>query len=147
MADKDTKSGFSADERAAMKQRAEELRSSKGLKGAAKLAKELEACIAAIDSLDGVDKQVAVALHGVVSEVAPDLDPKTFYGFPAYARDGKVVVFYQPASKFKTRYGTVSFDDTANLDDGPMWSVSYAVVEVTDAVVDTIRDLVKKAVS
>jgi len=147
MADKDTKSGFSADERAAMKQRAEELRASKGLKGAAKLAKELEACIAAIDSLDGVDKQVAVALHGVVSEVAPDLDPKTFYGFPAYARDGKVVVFYQPASKFKTRYGTVSFDDTANLDDGPMWSVSYAVVEVTDAVVDTIRDLVKKAVS
>jgi len=147
MADKDTKSGFNADERAAMKQRAEELRASKGLKGAAKLAKELEACIAAIDSLDGVDKQVAVALHGVVSEVAPDLDPKTFYGFPAYARDGKVVVFYQPASKFKTRYGTVSFDDTANLDDGPMWSVSYAVVEVTDAVVDTIRDLVKKAVS
>ncbi|GAA3920351.1 hypothetical protein [Microbacterium invictum] len=145
MADKG--SGFSAEERAAMKQRAEELRASKGLKGAAKLAKELEACVAAIDGLDGVDRDVAVLLNKVVSEEAPDLNPKTFYGFPAYARDGKVIVFYQPASKFKTRYGTVSFDETANLDDGPMWSVSHAVVEVTDAVEKKIRALVKKAVS
>lgn len=137
--------GFSAEERAAMKQRAEELRASKGLKGAARLAKELEACVAAIDGLDGVDRRVATLLHGIVSEEAPDLHPKTFYGFPAYARDGKVVVFYQPASKFDTRYGTVSFDDPANLDDGPMWAVSYAVVDVTPEVEKKVRELVKKA--
>lgn len=144
---KTTESGFSDDEHAAMKQRAEELRASKGLKGAAKLAKELEACVDAIDTLDGVDKEVASRLHTIVAEEAPDLNPKTFYGFPAYARDGKVVVFYQPASKFKTRFGTVSFDDPANLDDGPMWAVSYAVIEVTDAVEKKIRQLVKRAVS
>lgn len=143
MADK----GFSAEEREAMKQRAEELRASKGLKGAAKLAREVEACVAAIDKLTGVDKEVAVLLNKIVTEEAPDLNPKTMYGFPAYARDGKVVVFYQPASKFKTRYGTVSFDDPANLDDGPMWAVSFAVIEVTDAVEKKVRELVKKAVS
>ncbi|RZI93633.1 MAG: hypothetical protein EOO67_06280 [Microbacterium sp.] len=143
----DTKSGFSDDERAAMKQRADELRSTKGLKGAAKLAKELEACVAAIDGLEGVDRDVAVRLHAIVSEEAPHLNPKTFYGFPAYAEDGKVVVFYQPASKFDTRYGTVSFDETANLDDGEMWAVSYAVIEMTDAAEARIRELVKKAVS
>ena len=130
-----------------MQQRAEELRSTKGLKGAAKKAKELEACMKAIDDLQGTDKEVAVALNSIVMEEAPDLDPKTFYGFPAYARDGKVVVFYQPASKFKTRYGTVSFDEPANLDDGPMWGVSYAVIEVTDEVRERIRQLVRKAVS
>lgn len=143
----DTKSGFSDDERAAMKQRADELRSTKGLKGAAKLAKELEACVEAIDGLDGVDRDVAVRLHAIVSEEAPHLNPKTFYGFPAYAQDGKVVVFYQPASKFDTRYGTVSFDDTAHLDDGEMWAVSYAVIEMTDAAEARIRALVKKAVA
>lgn len=143
----DTKTGFSEEERAAMQQRAEELRSTKGLKGAAKKAKELEACMKAIDALEGTDKEVAVALNSIVMEEAPDLDPKTFYGFPAYARDGKVVVFYQPASKFKTRYGTVSFDEPANLDDGPMWGVSYAVIEVTDEVRERIRQLVRKAVS
>ncbi len=144
---KSTKSGFSAEERAAMQQRADELRSTKGLKGAAKLAKELEACVAAIDELDGVDRDVAVALHAIVSEEAPHLNPKTFYGFPAYAKDGKVVVFYQPASKFDTRYGTVSFDETANLDDGEMWATSFAVIEMTDAAASRIRELVKKAVS
>lgn len=143
----DTKTGFSEEERAAMQQRAEELRSTKGLKGAAKKAKELEACMKAIDDLQGTDKEVAVALNSIVMEEAPDLDPKTFYGFPAYARDGKVVVFYQPASKFKTRYGTVSFDEPANLDDGPMWGVSFAVIEVTDEVRERIRQLVRKAVS
>lgn len=139
--------GFSAEEKAAMQQRAAELRASKGLKGAAKLAKELEACVEAIDALEGVDAQAAVALHTIVGEEAPELHPKTFYGFPAYARDGKVVVFYQPASKFDTRYGTVSFDEHAALDDGPMWPVSFAIVEVTDAVVARIRALVKQAVA
>jgi len=141
----ETKSGFSDDERAAMKQRAEELRSTKGLKGAAKLARELEACVDAIDGLEGVDSDVATKLHAIVSEEAPDLAPKTFYGFPAYARDGKVVVFYQPASKFETRYGTVSFDETAALDDGEMWAVSYAVIEMTAKAEERIRELVRRA--
>lgn len=142
----DTKSGFSADERAAMKQRAEELRATKGLKGAAKLAKELEACVEAIEALTGVDGDLARAVHRIVGDVAPHLNPKTFYGFPAYAVDGKVVLFVQPASKFDTRYPTLTFDEPAHLDDGPMWPVSFAVVEVTDAVEKRIRDLVAAAV-
>ncbi|MGO1410623.1 MULTISPECIES: hypothetical protein [unclassified Microbacterium] len=143
----DTKSGFSDDERAAMKQRADELRATKGLKGAAKLARELEACVKAIDALGGEEKTIAARLHTIVSEEAPDLDPKTFYGFPAYAKDGKVLVFYQPASKFDTRYGTVSFDDPANLDDGEMWPVSFAVIEMTAKAEKRIRELVRRAVS
>lgn len=142
-----TTTGFSDDERAAMQRRAEELRTTKGLKGAARLAKELEACVAAIDGLDGVDRAVASTLHRIVAEVAPDLAPKTWYGFPSYARDGDVVVFYQPASKFGTRYGTVGFQEGAALDDGPMWGTTFAVVEVTDAVEQQLRDLVAKAVA
>lgn len=141
----DTRSGFSADERAAMKQRAEELRTTKGLKGADKRAKELEACVAAIDALTGLDGEVATLLHRVVTEVAPQLDPKTWYGFPSYARDGKVVVFYQPASKFATRYGTVGFQEDALLDDGDMWATSFAVVAMTPAVEKTLRALVEAA--
>jgi len=141
----DTKSGFSADERAAMAQRADELRTTKGLKGAAKLAKEFEACIEAIDALSGVDKEVATLLHRVVAEVAPQLQPKTWYGFPTYARDGKVVVFYQPASKFGTRYGNVGFQEDALLDDGDMWATSFAVVAVTPAVEKRLRELVERA--
>lgn len=144
----DTKSGFSADERAAMRQRAEELRTTKGLKGAAKLAKELEACGAAIDGLDGVDGELARAVHRIVDDEAPDLNPKTFYGFPAYANEaGKVVIFVQPQSKFDTRFPTVNFTEDANLDDGAMWATSFAVVEVTDAVQTKIRALVKQAIS
>lgn len=139
-------SGFSKEERDAMKQRAEELRSTKGIKGGAKLAKELEACLTAIESLSGFDKELAEHYHRVVTEEAPDLNPKTFYGFPSYARDGKVLTFVQPASKFSTRYPTVNFDDPATLDDGAMWPVSFAVVEWTDKVEATLRGLVRKAV-
>lgn len=139
-------SGFSKEERDAMKQRAEELRSTKGVKGAAKKAKELEACMAAIEKLTGFDNELAARYHVVVTEEAPDLDPKTFYGFPAYARDGKVLTFVQPASKFSTRYGTVNFDDSANLDDGVMWPVSFAVVEWTPEVEESLRSLVRRAV-
>lgn len=139
--------GFSDDEKAAMKQRADELRATKGLKGAAKLAKELEACAEAIDGLDGIDGEVARAVHRIVTAEAPQLNPKTFYGFPAYASDGKVVIFVQPKSKFDTRYPTVNFDETAKLDDGDMWATSFAVVKVTDAVEQRIRDLVKRAVA
>ena len=138
---------FSAEERAAMAQRAEELRSTKGLKGAAKLAKELEACGEAIDALSGVDGDLARAVHRIVGAEAPQLDSKTFYGFPAYAADGKVVLFVQPASKFDTRYPTLNFTDEARLDDGALWPTSFAVVEVTDAVIARIRDLVAAAVA
>lgn len=140
-------SGFSKAERDAMKQRAEELRATKGVKGAAKKAQEVEACLTAIEALSGTDSAVASRFHVVVSEEAPELDPKTFYGFPAYARDGKVLMFVQPASKFDTRYPTVNFDDAANLDDGVMWPTSFAVLEWTDEVETTFRALVRKAVS
>lgn len=141
-----SKSGFSKDERAAMKQRADELRSTKGLKGAAKLAREFEDCVAAIDALEGIDQEVAAMLHRVVQDVAPDLAPKTWYGFPSYAADGKVVVFFQPASKFDTRYGTIGFQENAKLDKGPMWATSFAVVKVTKAVEKDVRELVARAV-
>ncbi|MEX0153636.1 hypothetical protein [Microbacterium sp. LMI1-1-1.1] len=137
--------GFSDQERAAMRQRAEELAAMKGLKGLAKLQKENEACLDAIEKLEGTDRAIAERVHVIVLEEAPHLNPKTFYGFPAYAKDGKVVVFYQPASKFSTRYGTVSFDETAQLDDGPMWPVSFAVLEVTPEVEQRIRDQVRRA--
>ena len=139
--------GFTAEERAAMKQRADELRSTKGLKGAAKLARELEACMEAIDALTGIDAEVARSVHRIVGDVAPHLNPKTFYGFPAYAEDGKVVIFVQPMSKFGTRYPTVNFDETARLDDGDMWATSFAVVAVNAGVEKKIRALVTKAVA
>lgn len=138
--------GFSKAERDAMKQRAEELRATKGVKGAAKRAREFEACVSAIEALTGVDKEVASRFHVVVAEEAPELDPKTMYGFPSYAREGKVMMFVQPSSKFDTRYPTVNFDDGAKLDDGVMWPTSFAVLEWTDEVEKTLRTLVKKAV-
>ena len=142
----DTKSGFSAAERAAMAQRADELRAAKGLKGAAKLAKELEACIAAIDALEGTDKAVATALHRIVGEVAPHLEPKTWYGFPSYAdADGKVVVFFKAASKFTSRYATLGFEESAKLDDGDLWVTSFALLALTPETEKTIADYVRKA--
>lgn len=138
-------SGFSAEERAAMKQRAEELKSMKGVKGAAKKAKELEACLEVIAALEGTDRVIAERLHIIVQEEAPHLDAKTWYGFPTYAANGKNIVFFQPASKFDTRYGTISFDENAALDDGVMWAVSYAVIEMTAEVEQRVRELVRKA--
>lgn len=144
MAEKD---GFSAAEREAMKQRAAELRASKGLKGLAKREREAQACADAIAGMEGTDQQIAQLLDDLVTEIAPDLDPKTMYGFPAYARDGKVVVFFQPAARWGSRYGTVAFDEAAQLDDGPLWPTSFAVLEVTDEVAARLRELVTKAVS
>ncbi len=143
----ETKSGFSDAERAAMKQRAEELKAMKGVKGSAKTAKEYQACLDAIESLDGTDRVIAERLHAIVSDVAPDLQAKTWYGFPTYHRGGENIVFYQPASKFGTRYGTVNFDEHANLDDGAMWPVSFAVAEMNDRVEQRLRELVSAAAS
>ena len=140
-----TKNGFSEAEREAMKQRAAELRAGKGLKGSAKREREAQACAEAIAAMEDNDKQVAQLLDDLVTELAPDLDPKTMYGFPAYARDGKVVVFYQPATRWNSRYGTVAFDETAKLDEGPIWPTAYAVLGVTDEVREKLRALVAKA--
>ena len=141
----DTKTGFSNAERDAMKQRAAELKAMKGVKGSAKKAKELDACLAAIDGLEGTDRSIAERLHVIVSEEAPHLDAKTWYGFPTYAKDGKNIVFFQPASKFGTRYGSVSFDEHAALDDGEIWPVAYAVVTMTADVETKLRGLVRRA--
>jgi len=139
-------SGFSDAERAAMKERAAELRAeSRAGKGSAKKAREAEACAAAIAALSGDDRKIAERLHAIVAEEAPHLDPKTWYGFPSYARDGKIVVFYQPASKFDTRYGAIGFEEAALLDDGVFWPTSFAVLDVTDAVEKKLRALVRKA--
>ena len=136
-------SGFSEDELAAMKQRAAELRAEK--KGGAKKADEAEACVEAITALPQPDRGLAEAIHRIVLDVAPELDPKTWYGFPSYARDGKVVVFFKPASKFKSRYATLGFEEAAQLDDGAMWVTSYAVIEIGQAEEKLLRKLVKKA--
>ncbi len=138
-------SGFSSAERDAMKQRAAELKAMKGVKGAAKRAKEYEDCLAAIEGLEGADRQIAERLHIIVSEEAPGLHPKTWYGFPSYARDDKVIVFYQPASKFKSRYGSIGFNDDAALDDGELWPTAFAVLEITEAAERKLRSLVRKA--
>lgn len=138
-------SGFSKAERDAMKQRAEELRAQKGVKGAAKRQKEFDACLAAIDELTGLDNEIAARLHVIATEEAPHLDAKTWYGFPSYAKDGNVVIFYQPASKFGSRYGAIGFNDNAELDDGAFWPTAFAVVEWTDEVEATMRELVRRA--
>lgn len=138
--------GFSAEERAAVKQRAAELRAeAKGGKGAAKREREAQACKDAIAALSGMDRKAAELLDRVVREVAPQLEPKTWYGFPSYARDGKVVVFFQFAEKFGTRYGTIGFSEDARLDDGPMWPAAYAIVDVNADVENRLKELVRRA--
>lgn len=93
------------------------------------------------------DRALAERIHAIVTSVAPELAPKTWYGMPAYARDGKVLCFFQPAQKFGSRYATLGFSDPANLDDGPLWPTSYAVTEMTDAAVAQVEELVRRAVS
>lgn len=95
--------------------------------------------------MEGSDKKIAERLHVIVAEEAPHLDAKTWYGFPSYARDGNVVVFYQPASKFDTRYGSIGFNEHAHLDDGAFWPTSFAVLEVTADVEQQLRELIRKA--
>lgn len=133
-------------ERAAVKQRAGELRKQASRKGGSKKEKDRQDVIDTIAGLAGSDQAIARMVHEVVTEVAPDLDPKTYYGFPAYARDGKIVVFFQPASKFKNRYGTLAFEETASLDDGDMWPTAFAVTSTGDDIRERVTELVKKAV-
>ena len=138
--------GFSAEERAAMKERAAELRA-EGKKGA-KQADGLEAVLEAIAKMAPEDRALAERVHVAVTSTAPQLVPKTWYGMPAYANAaGKVVVFFQDAGKFKYRYSTLGFQEDANLDDGDLWPISYALVRWTPAVEKKVVQLVKAAVS
>jgi uncharacterized protein YdhG (YjbR/CyaY superfamily) len=100
-----------------------------------------------IAEMDESDRMMAERIHEIVTTTAPDLWPKTWYGMPAYAKDGKVVCFFQSAGKFEARYATFGFNDTANLDEGAMWPVSFALKKLTDAEAEKIAALVKKAVS
>ena len=133
--------GFTAEERAAMKERAKEL------KAEARGADGEKAVLAKIAEMPPKDRAIAKRLHALVKASAPSLEPKTWYGMPAYAKDGKVVCYFQSAHRFKSRYGTFGFSDKANLDDGAMWPTSFAVKELTDAEEARIAALVKQAVS
>jgi uncharacterized protein YdhG (YjbR/CyaY superfamily) len=141
-----TSEGFSAEERAAMKARAEELRA-EGKKGAKK-ADGLQQVLDAIEKMDPADRLLAERVHVVVTSTAPDLAPRTYYGMPAYANeDGKVVVFFKNAGKFKERYSTLGFEGAARLDDGEMWPTSYALVGWSPGVEKKVTALVRAAVS
>ena len=138
--------GFTAEERAAMKARAAELRA-EGKKGAKK-ADGLQAVLDAIAGMAPEDRALAERVHVTVTATAPELTPKTWYGMPAYANaDGKVVVFFQDSGKFKYRYSTLGFQEDANLDDGDIWPVSYALAEWTPVVEKKVTELVKAAIS
>jgi uncharacterized protein YdhG (YjbR/CyaY superfamily) len=138
--------GFSAEERAAMKQRAAELRA-EGKKGAKK-ADGLEAVLESIAKMAPPDRALAERVHATVTAAAPDLAPKTWYGMPAYANeDGKVVLFFQDAGKFNYRYSTLGFQDVANLDDGDMWPSSYALLSWSPEVEKRVAELVRTAIS
>ena len=144
MATKTTKhEGFTEDERGAMKDRAKELKSTS--RRGAKADTEPEV-LAKIAEMSDADRAIAERLHAIVKANAPMLTPKLWYGMPAYARDGKVVCFFQSAAKFKTRYATLGFSDEANLDKGAMWPTSFALKELTAAEEKKIGALVKKAV-
>jgi len=132
--------GFTAEERAAMKERARELKSAGKGDGERDVLEK-------IAEMPKADRAMAKRLHAIVKASAPELSPRTWYGMPAYAKDGKVVCFFQSAQKFKSRYATLGFSDTANLDDGAMWPTGFALKELTAAEEARIAALVKQAVS
>jgi uncharacterized protein YdhG (YjbR/CyaY superfamily) len=132
--------GFTAEERAAMRERAREQ------KAQAQKADGERDVLAKIAEMQGPDRAMAERLHEIVKASAPELSPRTWYGMPAYARDGKVVCFFQSAEKFNTRYATFNFSDKANLDEGAMWPTTFALKELTAAEEAKIGELVKRAV-
>ncbi|WP_308492557.1 DUF1801 domain-containing protein [Microbacterium terrisoli] len=145
--ERNTKSGFNADERAAMRQRAAELKAQerKGKSPAEKAAIDRQDLLDAIAGMEPADRAIAEKLDEIVTSVAPQLGSKTWYGFPAYTRDGKVVLFFKPAAKFKDRYATLGFESAAQLDDGQMWPTSYAILGVGQAEQDRLAELVTRA--
>lgn len=145
MAKADTSGGLSKEERDAVKQRAKELRDQE--KAGKNRAAGDKAVLDAIADMEPADKSLAEGLYKVVTEVAPDLVPKTYYGMPGFANaEGKIVVFIQAAAKFKTRYATIGFEDRANLDDGDLWPIGFAVRNWTPAVEAKVTEIVRKAV-
>jgi uncharacterized protein YdhG (YjbR/CyaY superfamily) len=141
--------GFTAEERVAMKERAQELKADarRGARANKNKADGESDVLAKIAEMQGPDRAMARRLHAIIKTSAPALAPKTWYGMPAYAKDGKVVCFFQSAQKFKSRYATFGFSDEANLDEGAMWPTSFALKELTAAEEARIVALVKKAVS
>ena len=135
--------GFTDEERGAMKERAQELKAA----ARGKKADGEDAVLAKIAEMAEPDRAMAERIHAVIKASAPALSPKLWYGMPAYAKDSKVVCFFQPAQKFNARYATFGFNDAANLDDGAMWPTAFALTEVTAAVEARIGDLVQRAVS
>lgn len=135
--------GFSKAEREAMKQRAAEMRAERGGR---KKADNLQATLDAIAEMPDDDRTIAERVHAIVTRVAPDLLPRTWYGMPAYADGKDIVCFFQAAAKFDARYATLGFNDRATLDDGDMWPVAFAIVGWTDAVGERVEELVRTAV-
>ncbi|HTT30362.1 MAG TPA: DUF1801 domain-containing protein [Solirubrobacteraceae bacterium] len=136
-----TSNGFTAEEKAAMRERARELKAEAGKEAG---EKDL---LGKIDEMQGLDRAIAERVHGIVKANAPALSPRTWYGMPAYAKDGNVMFFFKPAAKFKARYATLGFSDKANLDDGAMWPTEFAINKLTADVEARIAALVSKAVS
>ncbi len=141
---KKTAPAFTAEEREAMKDRAEEVKAAR--RGGGKEADEAT-MMAKIAELSPSDREMAERLHEAITASAPGLSPKLWYGMPGYAKDGKVLCFFQPADKFKSRYSTFGFNDGANLDDGNVWPTAFALAKLTDADVKKIAALVKQAAS
>jgi uncharacterized protein YdhG (YjbR/CyaY superfamily) len=140
-----SEAAFTEDEVAAMKAHAAEVKASRGRSGKAGKEEDAKSVLAKIAEMDGADRVIAERLHEIITSTAPELAPKLWYGMPAYARDGKVVCFFQDARKFKYRYATLGFQDAAHLDDGAMWPTSYAVARLTDDVEQQVVALVKQA--
>jgi uncharacterized protein YdhG (YjbR/CyaY superfamily) len=128
-----------------MKERAKELKSSE--RGAQKKADDAEAALAKIAEMSQPDRNLAERIHAIISAAAPDLLPKTWYGMPAYAKDGKIICFFKPAEKFGARYATLGFSDAAKLDDGTIWPTEFAVTDMTTADQKRIAALIKQAAS
>jgi len=139
--------GFTDEERAAMKDRAKELKAAARRGPRAGKADGESEVLAKIAEMPGPDRALAERLHAIIKASAPDLSPRTWYGMPAYAKDGKIVCFFRSAQKFSTRYATLGFSDKANLDEGAMWPTDFALTELTADVEARIGALVKKAVS
>ncbi|MGW1737353.1 iron chaperone [Nocardia sp. NPDC001965] len=138
---------FSDEERAAMKEHAQELKTAARRGARAAKADGENDVLAKIAEMSDTDRVMAERIHAIVKANAPELSPKLWYGMPAYAKDGKVVCFFQSAAKFKARYATLGFNDSANLDDGALWPTAFALAEMTSAAEAGIADILKKSVS
>ena len=136
---------FTDDERAAMQARAGEVRASRG-RGADKAAAEAQGVLDAIAAMPPADRELAEKVHALVTEAAPELSLKTWYGMPAYFKDGKILCYFKAASKFKTRYAQFGFEDAAQLDEGTLWPTVYAITDITEADAAAISARVKRAV-